>query len=112
MKKVGYGPILEIRGNRIKDMRTLTYYRIEGEHIYEEGGGIRYSIYGNQIKDTFGGYMYELSGSNINKVFGGFYASISGSYITKYDNSEKYEVTCSLNKSQTLLIAILVFGKQ
>ena len=111
LKKVGYGPILRIEGNRIIDMRSNTYYRIEAGFVYQDGAGVRYEIRGNQIKDAFGGYLYELCGSNINKVFGGFYASISGSYITLYDLSDKYEMTGALSKQQILAVAALLFGK-
>ena len=111
VKKVGYGPILRLSGNRILDMRSNTYYRIEDNFVYIEGSGLVFEIRGNQIRDAFGGYQYEISGSNINKVFGGFYASISGNYITLYDLSDKYEMTDSLNKKQLLVVAMLLFGK-
>ena len=111
IKKVGYGPILRIDGNRILDMRNNTYYRIEGNMVKQEGSGPLYEIRGNQIKNAFGGYLYELSGDNINKVFGGFYASISGNYITIYDLSVKYEMTDRLSKNQILAVAALLFGK-
>lgn len=111
VKKVGYGPILRISGPNILDMRSNTYYRIEGNIVNQDGYGPRYEIRGTQIRDIYGSYLYELSGSNINKVFGGFYASISGNYITLYDLSEKYEMTDSLSKKQILTISALVFGK-
>ena len=111
VKQVGYGPILRVEGNRILDMRTSTYYRIENHVVMQEGSGLIFEIRGNQIKNAFGGYLYEISGSNINKVFGGFYASISGNYITLYDLSVKYEMTDSLSKKQLLVIAALLFGK-
>ena len=111
VKQVGYGPILRVDGNRILDMRTNTYYRIENGIVKQEGYGPLFEIRGNQIKNAFGGYLYELSGSNINKVYGGFYASISGNYITLYDLSIKYETTDSLTKNQILAVAALLFGK-
>lgn len=111
VKKVGYGPILRISGPNILDMRSNTYYRIEGNIVNQDGCGPRYEIRGTQIRDIYGSYLYELSGSNINKVFGGFYASISGNYITLYDLSEKYEMTDSLSKKQILTISVLLFGK-
>lgn len=111
VKKVGYGPILRVEGNRILDMRNSTYYRFEGDMLMQEGYGPVFEIRGNQIKNAFGGYLYEISGSNINKVFGGFYASISGNYITLYDLSIKYEMTDSLSKNQLLAVAVLLFGK-
>ena len=110
VKLVGYGPLLRIEGNRIIDMRSNTYYRIENNIVNQDGYGIRYEINGNQIRDAFGGYLYEISGSNINKVFGGFYASISGNYLTLFDLSKKYEMTDSLSKKQLLVVAALLFG--
>lgn len=111
VKQVGYGPILRIEGNRIIDMRSNTYYRLENNMLTQEGYGPVFEIRGNQIKNAFGGYLYEISGSNINKTFGGFYASISGNYITLYDLSVKYEMTDSLSRSQLLAAVALLFGK-
>ena len=111
IKKVGYGPIMRVEGRRIYDMRSNTYYRIEGGYVKQEGSGPLYEIRGNQIKNAFGGYLYEISGSNINKVFGGYFASISGNYITKFDLSEKYEMSSSLPKEMLLAICVLIFGK-
>lgn len=110
VKLIGYGPLLRVEGNRILDMRTSTYYRIENNVVNQEGYGIRYEINGNKIRDAFGSYLYEISGSNINKVFGGFYASISGNYLTLYDSSKKFEMTDSLSKKQLLIVAALLFG--
>lgn len=110
VKKVGYGPILRIEGDRFLDMRSNTYYHIQGNMVNQDGGGPAFEISGNSIRSAFGGYLYEISGSNINKVFGGFYASISGNYITLFDASEKYEITDSLNKKQLLIVAALLFG--
>ena len=109
VKLVGYGPVLEISGNRIKDMRNNVYYRIQDNYVYQDGGGVIYEISGNKIRSAFDGYLFEISGSSINKVFGGFYASISGNYITKYDSSIKYEVSFSLNTKQLLVVAVLLF---
>lgn len=111
IKEVGYGPILRMEGNRIVDMRSNTYYRIENNMVMQEGYGPVFEIRVNQIKDAFGGYLYEISGSNINRVFGGYYASISGNYITLFDLSKKYEMTDSLSKRQILVVAVLLFGK-
>ena len=111
VKKVGYGPILRVEGNRIIDMRSNTYYHLENGFLYQDGYGVRYEIRGNQIRDAFGGYLYELSGSNINKVFGGFFASISGNYIATYNLSDKFEMTDSLSKQQLLAVTVLIFGK-
>lgn len=110
VKLVGYGPVLDINGNRIRDMRSNTYYRIEGNQVYRDGSGLAFEISGNRIRDAFGGYIFEISGSNINKTFGGFYASVSGNYITKYDSSEKYEMTDSFSGKTLLVIAVLIFG--
>ena len=109
VKEVGYGPLLRVSGSMILDMRSNTYYRIEGNNVYQDGYGIRFEIRGNQIRDVFGSYLYEISGSNINKVFGGFYASISGNYITLYDSSRKFEMTDSLSKKQILVAIALLF---
>ena len=110
VKKVGYGPVLRVTGNRILDMRNNTYYRVQGSIVSQDGSGQAFEINGNRIRSAFGGYLYEISGSNINKVFGGFYASISGNYITLFDLSEKYETTGSLNQKQLLVVAALLFG--
>ena len=110
VKLVGYGPILEVNGNRIRDMRSNTYYRLENNFLYINGSGVAYEIRGNKIKNAFGGYLYEISGDSINKTFGGFFASINGNYITKYDLSEKYELTTRFTTSQLLAITILIFG--
>ena len=111
VKKVGYGPIVRVEGNRIIDMRSNTYYHLENGFLYQDGYGTRYEIRGNQIRDAFGGYLYELSGSNINKVFGGFFASISGNYITTYNLSDKFEMTDPLSKQQLLAVTVLIFEK-
>lgn len=111
IKQVGYGPILRVEGSRIIDMRTNTYYRIEGNMVIQDGYGPVFEIRDNQIKDAFGSYLYEISGSNINKVFGGFYASVGGNYITLYDLSVKYEMTDSISKKQLLAISALLFGR-
>lgn len=110
VKRIGYGPVLEIRGNRIRDMRDNTYYRIESGFVYSDSGGLAFEISGNRIRNAFGGPLYEISGSNINNVFGGYFASYDGDRITKHDSSEIYETTCSLNRSLLLLIAALLFG--
>lgn len=111
VKRVGYGPVLDVRGNRIRDMRTNTYYRIENKKVYIEGSGLVYEIVGNSIKHAFGGYLYEKSGDNINKVFGGYFASINGNYLKKYDLSEEYEITDRLTTTQLLVVVVLLFGE-
>lgn len=110
VKLVGYGPILELHGNRIRDMRSNTYYRIEHNYVYIEGSGMVYEIRGNKIKNAFGGFLYEINGDSISKTFGGYFASRSGSYITKNDLSEKYELTNDFRTSQLLAIIVLIFG--
>lgn len=110
VKKVGYGSLLRVTGNRILDMRTNTYYRIQGNMVNQDGGGPAFEISDSRIRSAFGGYLYEISGNNINKVFGGFYASVSGNYITLFDSSEKYETTGSLNQKQLLVVVALLFG--
>ena len=111
INKVGYGPVLEINGNRIRDMRNNAYYRIENNYVYAESGGLRYEINNNRIKSITGGQLYEISGSNINKVFGGFFISISGNTLSKYDNSKRYELTRSLPNKYLLIVTVLLFGE-
>lgn len=109
-KKVGYGSVLRIENNRILDMRTNTYYSIEGNIVSELGGGPVFEISGNRIKSAFGDYLYEISGNNVNKVFGGFYASFSGNYLQTNDLEHVYEISCSLNSKQRLAVVALLFG--
>ena len=112
VKLVGYGPLLRVEGSRILDMRNSTYFRIDGDTVYQDGYGLRFEIRGNQIRDAFGGYLFELNGSAIHKAFGGFYAAVSGNYITLYDGSAKYEMTDSLSKKQILVVAALLFDNR
>ena len=111
INKVGYGPVLRVSEERFLDMRTNTYYRIQGNIVYQDGSGPVYEINSNRIKLAFGSYLYEISGGNVNKVFGGFFASISGNSITKYDASEKYEMSSPLNRQQLLVVVALLFGQ-
>lgn len=111
VNKVGYGPVLRVTNEEILDMRSNTYYRIEGNMVKQSGSGPVFEISGNRIRLAFGGYLYEISGGNINKVYGGFYASISGNYIQTHDLKEKYEMTGQLNKVQILVVAALLFGE-
>ena len=90
-------------------MRSNTYYRIDDNYVKQMGYGPVFEIVGNRIKLAYGGYLFELSGSNINKVYGGFYASISGSFLKKHDLSQNYEIPTSLNKTQLLVVAALLF---
>ena len=107
---VGRGPILEVDGNRIRDMRNGRYYRIESNRIYSESGLV-YEIYGNRIRTISGNQLYEKSGDTINKVFDGYFASISGNRLAKYDNSVILEFSGRLSDYQILLIAVLAFGE-
>lgn len=110
VKKIGYGPILRVSNNEILDMRSNTYYRIEGRMVKMLGSGPVYEIYNNRIKLAFGGYLYEISGNNVNKTYGGYYASISGSYLQLFDLSEKYEIPSDLSLRQKLAIVAILFG--
>ena len=111
VRKIGSGAIFEISGNRLKDMRDYSYYRIEGENVISESRGLVYIIQSNKIKSISGSYMYEISGDHINKVFGGYFASISGNYITKHDLSEKIEVDARISTKMLLLVTVLAFGE-
>ena len=110
VKKVGYGPVLRVTGPEVLDMRTNTYYRIEGNVVNQSGYGPVFEISGNRIRSAFGGYLYEISGSSVNKVYGGYYASIGGGYIQVHDLSEKYELDGSLSLKQQLAVVALLFG--
>ena len=110
VNKVGYGSVLRIENNRILDMRTNTYYVIEGNFVSEQGSGPVFEISGNRIKLSFGSYLYEISGNNVNKVFGGFYASFSGNYLQTNDLEHVYEISCSLSSKQRLAVVALLFG--
>ena len=110
VRKVGYGPVLRINEAEILDMRTNTYYRIEGNMVNMAGSGPAYEISGNRIRAAFGGYLYEISGSNVNKTFGGYYASLSGGYLQTHDLSEKYEVPSMMNMAQKLAVVAILFG--
>ena len=110
VKKVGYGSVLRIENNRILDMRTNTYYSIEGNIVSELGSGPVFEISGNRIKSAFGGCLYEISGNNVNKVYGGFYASFSGNYLQTNDLECVYEISCNLSSKQRLAVVALLFG--
>lgn len=109
VSQVGYGIVLEVNGNRIRDMRNYIYYHIENSYVYRDGIGVMYYIDNNSIKDMNGNYLFELNGSNINKYYFGFYASKSGNYLTLYDGSMKYEIRGEVSSKQLLLIAALLF---
>lgn len=110
INKVGYGPVLRVEEEQILDMRSNTYYRLEGNIVKMSGSGPVFEISGNKIKAAFGGYLYEISGGSINKIYGGYFASISGGYIQTYNLSEKYEVSGSLTLKQQLAVAAILFG--
>ena len=110
IKKVGYGPILRVSEEQILDMRSNTYYTIDGNIVKQNGYGPVYEIRGNMIKKAFGSYLYEISGSNVSKVYGGYYASFSGHYLQLNDLSEKYEFTDSLSLKQNLVVIAIIFG--
>ena len=110
VKRVGFGPVLRIEEEEILDMRSNTYYRIEGNMVKRLGNGPAYEISGNRIRLAFGGYLYEISGSNVNKTYGGFYASMSGGILQTHDLEEKYEIPSDLNLKQKLAVVALLFG--
>ena len=110
INKTGYGPVIRVEGNRIFDMRTNTYYVIDGNFVNQSGSGPVFEISENRIKSAFGSYLYEISGGNVNKVYGGFYASINGNIIQVHDLSEKYEISNRLSLKQQLVVVVLLFG--
>ena len=110
IRKVGYGPVLRVTDSEILDMRSNTYYRIEGNMVNRSGSGPVFEISGNRIREAFGGYLYEISGNSVNKIYGGFYASIDGGYLQTHDLSEKYEISGQLNLAQKLAVVALLFG--
>ena len=112
VRKMGYGLVLEVNENIIRDMRSNTYYRIEGNRIYLNGSGLIYQIEDNRIRNLSGRYIFEISGNQIRKIYGGYFADISGNYITKYDLSEKYEMDSRLDNRTLLFISVLLFGEQ
>ena len=112
VKRVGYGPVLRVEEEEILDMRTNTYYRIEGNMVKRVGSGPLFEINGNSIRDAFGGYLFEISGGNVNKTFGGYFASINSGSIQVYDLSERYEITGSLNLKQQLAIVAILFANR
>ena len=111
VSKVGFGPVLRVENERILDMRSNTYYCIEGNLVKELGSGPVFEISGNRIRLAFGGYLYEISGSNVNKTYGGFYASFNGNYLQTHDLREKYEMPSNLNMKQKLAVVALLFGQ-
>lgn len=109
VSKVGSGPILRIEGNEIFDMRTTTYYTIDGNMVCRNGYGPLFEINGNTIRRAYGAYLYEISGGNVNKVYGGYFASFTGSHLKIYDGSVIYEISTSLSLRQQLAIVALLF---
>ena len=112
IKKVGYGPVLRVEEDEILDMRSNTYYRIDGNIVKRSGSGPVYEISGNRIRSAFGSYLFEISGGSVYKTFGGFYASISGGYLQAHDLAEKYEISGSLSLKQQLAVVALLFEPQ
>ena len=111
VNKVGYGPVLRVSEEEILDMRSNTYYRIEGNYVKRSGYGPVYEISGNRIRSAYGGYLYEISGGSVNKTYGGYYASISSGIIQTHDLSEKYELTDRFNLKQQLAVVAILFGE-
>ena len=110
ISELGSGPIIEINGYRIRDMRDNTYYRIEDHHVYSDYGGLMYVIEGKTIKSLSRGYLYEISSGDVYKVYGGYYASFSGGHISLYDNSKIYRYDDDLGVEFKLVIAVILFG--
>lgn len=110
IKQVGYGPVLRVNGQQILDMRSNTYYQIEGNMVHMHGSGPVFEISGNRIRLAYGSYLYEISGDSVNKIYGGYFASISGGYIQTYDLSQKFEISGDLNLKQKLAVVALLFG--
>ena len=110
VNRLGSGLVLRVSGERIYDMRSNAYYRIEGGYVKLEGSGPVFEINGNRIRKAYGEYLFSISGNNISKVYGGFFASISGNYLTTFDGSEKYDLGGQLSKDQILAIMAILFG--
>ncbi len=111
VNELGYGPVLEINGDTIRDMDHNAYYRLENGRVYAQGRGLLYEISNNKIKTIYGDYLYAKSGDTINRVFGGFFASISGNVITKYDGSKRFQFSGRLSNEQILVAVVLLFGE-
>ena len=58
IKQVGYGSVLRVENENILDMRSNTYYHIEGNMVKRSGSGPVFEISGNRIKEEFGSYLY------------------------------------------------------
>ena len=112
VRHMGHGPVLEVQGMRIRDMRSNIYYRIDGSYVYSEQGGLSFELQGNRIKSLAGAGLFELQGDQLRRVFGGAFASVNGAYITTYDGLEKYECPSDLNRSQLLVVAALLFNER
>ena len=110
IKQVGYGPVLRVEEDEILDMRSNTYYRLEGNYVKRSGSGPVFEISGSKIKHAYGSYLYEISGGSVYKTFGGYYASISGGYLQAHDLQEKYEISGSLSLKQQLAVVAILFG--
>lgn len=109
VKKIGYGPVLRVTGSEILDMRTNTYYRIEGNVVNQSGYGPVFEISGNRIRASFGGYLFEISGDNVSKTFGGYFATFNGGFLQTNDLSERFEISGPLSLRQRLAVVALLF---
>ena len=111
ISELGVGPIIDINGFRIRDMRSNTYYRLESNCVYSDYGGLVYVIEGNVIRSVGRGYLYEISGGDVYKVYGGYFASFSGNHISLYDNSKIYEYGGGMSIELKLVITVILFGE-
>ena len=112
VSQVGYGPVLEWQGNRVRDMRSNRYYRLEGSYLYAEGSGLSYEISGGRIKTISGNPLFEIHGDHISRVFGGHFASISGNSLSTDDQSARYASSGSLTSLQWLVTVTLLLGNR
>ena len=112
VSQAGYGPVLEWQGNRVRDMRSNRYYRLEGSCLYAEGSGLSYEISGGRIKTISGNPLFEIHGDHISRVFGGHFASISGSSLSTDDQSARYASSGSLTSLQWLISVTLLLGNR
>lgn len=112
VSQAGYGPVLEWRGNRVRDMRSNRYYRLEGSYLYAEGSGLSYEISGGRIKTISGNPLFEIHGDHISRVFGGHFASISGNSLSTDDQSARYASSGSLTSLQWLVTVTLLLGNR
>ena len=102
--------IIEINGDRIRDMRTNTYYMINGNHLNKEGSGPIYRFSGNYICEAFGSYILEVRNGYIRHMFRSYQATIEGNYITSMNIQKKYEIVGRLSNTQLLAVVALLFA--